>query len=97
MRPDVDRPDPHPAGVARAPALRVGMVILVFDTQHANNIPTGAPEHGDHHGTLGMHKTSSKLELHSFTVHELFHSSMRVAPRRRASRTGAVDESSRGS
>jgi len=25
------------------------MVIFVFDTQHANNIPTHSPEHGDHH------------------------------------------------
>ena len=25
------------------------MVIFVFDTQHANNIPTYSPEHGDHH------------------------------------------------
>jgi hypothetical protein len=25
------------------------MVIFVFDAQHANNIPTHSPEHGDHH------------------------------------------------
>jgi hypothetical protein len=30
------------------------MVILVFDTHHANNIPTDSPEHGDHHGTVPL-------------------------------------------
>jgi hypothetical protein len=43
--------------------LRVGMVIFVFDTQHANNIPTDAPEHGDRHGTLGVHRACIKHEL----------------------------------
>ena len=43
--------------------LRVGMVIFVFDTHHANNILTDSPEHGDHHGTLGMHRACIKHEL----------------------------------
>ena len=42
------------------------MVIFVFDTHHANNIPTDSPEHGDHHGTLGMHRVCIKLELPTF-------------------------------
>ena len=88
------RPSPDaPRRPGRAAPLRVGMVIFVFYTQHANNIPTGAPEHGDHHGTLGMHRTSGKLELPSFTVHHFFHSSMRVPPRRRASSRTGADES----
>ena len=43
--------------------IRVGMVIFVFDTHHANNILTDSPEHGDHHGTLGMHRACIKHEL----------------------------------
>jgi hypothetical protein len=43
--------------------LRVGMVIFVFDTHHANNILTDSPEHGDHHVTLGMHRACIKHEL----------------------------------
>jgi len=38
-------------------------LFFVFDTHHANNIPTGSPEHGDHHGTLGMHRACIKHEL----------------------------------
>ena len=37
--------------------------VFFFDTQHANNIPMDSPEHGDHHGTLGMHRACFKHEL----------------------------------
>jgi len=80
--------------------LRVGMVIFVFDTHHANNILTDSPEHGDHHDTLGMHRACSKHELPTLR-HDFFSSlpSMRVAFWRRWSRSGAAAEaeSSRGS
>jgi hypothetical protein len=36
------------------------MVFFVVDTHHANNILTDSPEHGDHHGTLGMHRACIK-------------------------------------
>jgi hypothetical protein len=58
----------------RAPFLRVGMEIFVFDTHHANNIPTDSPEHGDHHGTLGMHRACIKHELPTSEGTTFFHS-----------------------
>ena len=54
---------PHGLAATGAGWLRVGMVIFVFDTHHANNILTDSPEHGDHHGTLGMHRACIKHEL----------------------------------
>jgi len=50
-------------GIVPYPELRVGMVIFVFDTHHANDILTDSPEHGDHHGSLGMHRACIKHEL----------------------------------
>jgi hypothetical protein len=49
------------------------MVIFVFDTHHANNILTDSPEHGDHHGTLGMHRACIKHELPTSEGMTFFH------------------------
>jgi hypothetical protein len=49
------------------------MEFLVFDNQHANNIPTDSPEHGDHHGTLGMHRACIKHELPTSECMTFFH------------------------
>ena len=51
----------------------MGMVIFVFDTHHANNILTDSPEHGDHHGTLGMHRACIKHELPTSEGMTFFH------------------------
>ena len=53
--------------------VRGNMEFLVFDTQHANNIPTDSPEHGDHHGTLGMHRACIKHELPTSEGMTFFH------------------------
>jgi hypothetical protein len=58
---------------SRFTPVRVVMVIFVFDTQHANNIPTDSPEHGDHHGTLGMHRACIKHELPTSEGMTFFH------------------------
>ena len=60
--------EPDPAAT-----LRVSMVFLVFDTHHANNILTDSPEHGDHHGTLGMHRACIKHELPTSKGMTFFH------------------------
>ena len=77
----------------RAVKLRVGMVIFVFDTHHANNIPTDSPEHGDHHGTLGMHRACIKHELPTSEGTTFFHSLRAQAqrvPHKADSRRGEV-------
>ena len=73
--------------------IRVGMVIFVFDTHHANNIPTDSPEHGDHHGTLGMHRACIKHELPTSEGTTFFHSLRAQAqrvPHKADSRRGEV-------
>ena len=47
----------------------VGMVIFVFDTQHANNIPTDSPEHGDHHRAVST-DSSTVFNLSVFSLSE---------------------------
>ena len=71
----------------------MGMVIFVFDTHHANNIPTDSPEHGDHHGTLGMHRACIKHELPTSEGTTFFHSLRAQAqrvPHKADSRRGEV-------
>ena len=82
-----------PAGPGPGPALRVGMVILDFDTQHTNNIPMDSPEHGDHHDTLGMHRARSKHELPTSEGMTFFSStegSRQRTPHKADSRRGEV-------
>ena len=76
-----------------SPILRVGMVFLVFDTQHTNNIPMDSPEHGDHHDTLGMHRARSKHELPTSEGMTFFSStegSRQRTPHKADSRRGEV-------
>ena len=73
--------------------IRVGMVFLVFDTQHTNNIPMDSPEHGDHHDTLGMHRARSKHELPTSEGMTFFSStegSRQRTPHKADSRRGEV-------
>ena len=48
------------------------MVIFAFANHHANNIPIGAPEHGNHYGTLRMHRTWQTVELQALQYIYIF-------------------------
>ena len=73
--------------------VRGSMEFCFFDTQHANNISMDSPEHGDHHGTLGMHRACIKHELPTSEGTTFFHSLRAQAqrvPHKADSRRGEV-------